>query len=104
MALFGKKKRAEPQEEMAPPITLIAKGGATPRDDQANLLTARQSPGFILVQRLLADALDRRSGMVLLDYTPQAVGVRYQIDGVWHNCPPLDRPSGDVMLAVLKTI
>lgn len=105
MGLFGKKKqKATPEEEEAPPITLIAKGGATERDNQANLLTARQSPAFILAQRLLADALDRRTGTILLDYTAQQVSVRYQIDGVWHQCPPLDRANGDMLLAVLKTI
>lgn len=105
MALFGKKKKkATPEEEEAPPITLVPQGGATERDNQANLLTAKQSPAFILAQRLLADAIDRRTGTVLLDYTAQQVAVRYQIDGVWHQCPPLDRGNGDMLLAVLKTI
>jgi type II secretory ATPase GspE/PulE/Tfp pilus assembly ATPase PilB-like protein len=47
----------------------------------------------------------------MLEYTADAVAVRYQIDGVWHNATPkvhprqpLDRPLGDAMLAALKRI
>ncbi len=38
----------------------------------------------------------------MLDYTAEVVGVRYQIDGVWHDRAPLDRASGDLVLAVYK--
>ena len=48
----------------------------------------------------------------MLEFTADAVAVRYQIDGVWHNATPkvrskssrLDRPLGDAMLLVLKRI
>jgi type II secretory ATPase GspE/PulE/Tfp pilus assembly ATPase PilB-like protein len=39
-----------------------------------------------------------------LEYGPQSVAVRHEIDGVWHNGEARDRESGDVMLAVLKTL
>jgi type II secretory ATPase GspE/PulE/Tfp pilus assembly ATPase PilB-like protein len=105
MGLFGKKKKVEAAAEDAPPpITLVPKGAANPRDDQANLLMAKQSPGFLIAQRLLYDALKRRAEKVLLDYTAQAVGVQYQLDGVWMNSAQLDRPSGDAMLAVMKVL
>ena len=41
---------------------------------------------------------------MILDYTQQAVVARQHIDGVWHNSEARDRESGDVMLAVMKTL
>jgi type II secretory ATPase GspE/PulE/Tfp pilus assembly ATPase PilB-like protein len=102
MGLFGRKKQVV--VEVAPPITLSARGGATSQEDQAHLLTAKQSPGFLFAQRMLAHALDSRAETIMLDYTAQGVAVRYQIDGFWHASPGLDRASGDVMLAVMKVI
>jgi type II secretory ATPase GspE/PulE/Tfp pilus assembly ATPase PilB-like protein len=40
-----------------------------------------------------------------LEYSPEAVQVRHQIDGVWHEQPPLDRELvGDPVLEVFKTL
>ena len=74
------------------------------RDNQANLITARQSPGYLLVKELIADMVDRRSDRAILEYTQQSVVARQHIDGVWHNGDARDRESGDVMLAVMKTL
>ncbi|MGE0609925.1 MAG: ATPase, T2SS/T4P/T4SS family [Pirellulales bacterium] len=96
---------AKPQdEEEAPPIELSARGAPTPREDNINMLTAKRSPAFIMVQKLLVDALRRRAEQIMLDYTAQAVAVRYQVDGFWINTAALDRPTGDAMLAVMKVI
>ncbi len=87
----------------APPVELQPRG----RDDRtnaANLLLARQSSGFALVQHLIADATKRRAESVLLDFTQEAVAVRFQIDSVWHDIDSRERDSGDAMLAVMKTI
>jgi type II secretory ATPase GspE/PulE/Tfp pilus assembly ATPase PilB-like protein len=91
-------------DEIGAPVKLIAMGGASERHNTANMLTARQSPGFLLVRELVYDAFGRRSDTVLFDYTQEKVGIRYQIDGVWHEVPDRDRESGDVMLAVMKCI
>ncbi len=103
---IGMKVSDEPKaaKREGPPVNFTAQGGKTDRDNAANLLLARQSPGFPLARQLLADAFDHRAEGIALDYTEQSVAVRYQIDGVWHNHEPRDRASGDVMLAVLKTI
>jgi type II secretory ATPase GspE/PulE/Tfp pilus assembly ATPase PilB-like protein len=90
--------------EKGAPVELKAQGGATDVDNNANLLTARQSPGFVTAKDLIADAISRRGDAIMLDYTKEAVGIRYQIDGVWHQGEPRDRESGDLMLAVLKTL
>ena len=82
----------------------MAVGAADERDNQANLITARQSPGYLLVKELIADMVDKRSDKCILEYTQQSVVARQHIDGVWHNGEARDRESGDVMLAVMKTL
>ena len=85
-------------------VDLMAIGSADERENQANLITARQSPGYLLVKEIIADMVDRRSDRAILDYTQEAVVSRQHIDGVWHNGDARDRESGDVMLAVMKTL
>jgi type II secretory ATPase GspE/PulE/Tfp pilus assembly ATPase PilB-like protein len=82
----------------------MAAGGADERANQANLISARQSPGYLLVKDLIADMVGRHSDRVILDYAQDAVTARYLIDGVWHNGDARERESGDIMLAVMKTL
>ena len=90
--------------EKGAPVDLMAIGAKEERDNQANLITARQSPGYLLVKEIVADMVDRRSDRVILDYTQESVVGRQHVDGVWHNGEARDRESGDVMLAVMKTL
>jgi type II secretory ATPase GspE/PulE/Tfp pilus assembly ATPase PilB-like protein len=96
------KKQEEPQIYL-PPVNLTG-GGASGPEKQANLITARQSPAFPLAVELIAHAMLQRAEVILLDYTREAVAVRYQVDGLWHNMQPRDRESGDAMLQVLKKL
>ncbi|HVC98837.1 MAG TPA: ATPase, T2SS/T4P/T4SS family [Pirellulales bacterium] len=106
LAAVGIKVQAEEKtlDDIGPAVTLVARGGATERDDQVHLLTARQSPGFLVARELLAQAFGNRSDAILLDFTSTAVGVRFQIDGVWNPGQGLEREPGDMLLAVVKTI
>jgi type II secretory ATPase GspE/PulE/Tfp pilus assembly ATPase PilB-like protein len=90
--------------EKGAPVELMAIGAAEERDNQANLIGARQSSGYLLVKELVADMITRRSDRVMLDYTQQSVVARHHVDGVWHNGEARDRESGDIMLAVMKTL
>lgn len=99
---FEAERKAE--YEKGANVDLMAIGSADERENQANLITARQSPGYLLVKEIVADMVDRRSDRVILDYTQEAVVSRHHIDGVWHNGEARDRESGDVMLAVMKTL
>lgn len=85
-------------------VELFAMGAAGQNEDNANLLTARQSPGYLLVKDLVIEMLNRRSDRVVLEYGPQGVAVRHEIDGVLHSGDARDRESADVMLAVMKTL
>lgn len=85
-------------------VDLIAMGAEDDTKNKANLITARQSPGYILVKDLVADMTRRRSERVMMDYTQDAVLLRHYVDGVWHNGDATERDSGDVMLAVMKQL
>ena len=104
--LVGLKIKAEktPSYMKGAQVDLVAMGGEDHREDHASLITARQSPGYILVKELIADMADRRIAHTVLDYGSEAVTVRNQIDGVWHQGEPRDRESADVMLAVMKQL
>ena len=86
------------------PIEFKAMGAADDQANQANLIKSRQSPGYLVAKEVVADGISQRADRIMLDYTQQGVGVKYQVDGVWHDVEARDRESGDLMLAVLKTI
>lgn len=109
------KKQAHSREvkhnwQLGPPVEIVAVGPLQMENQQA-LIEGRQSPAYVSVKYLLADGLTQRSEKIMLEFTAEAVAVRYLIDGVWHNAAPkvhekqpLDRALGDQMLAVLKRI
>jgi type II secretory ATPase GspE/PulE/Tfp pilus assembly ATPase PilB-like protein len=102
----GVKMEAERKAdyEKGAPVDLMAIDAPDERNNQANLVTARQSPGYLLVKELVAEMADRRADRAMLDYSQQSVVSRLLVDGVWHNGRTMDRESGDVMLAVIKVL
>ncbi len=88
--------------DMGPDVKLTPLGGADETADKVNLLTARQSPGWMPTRELLDDALRQRATHVMLDYSAEATNIRYQIDGAWLDRAPVERAIGDPMLEVLK--
>jgi len=76
--------------------------GSSPEQRQSNLIRARQSPVFVQTAEQLYDYALRRVEMLMLDFTKDGVNVKIQVDGAWIDQPPLDRPTGDAMLASLK--
>ncbi|REK12715.1 MAG: hypothetical protein DWQ37_10820 [Planctomycetota bacterium] len=90
--------------DLGPQITYRPMGAASERDDNVNLLTVRQHPAYMPSRELLDDAVNQRATHVMLDYTSQGVGVRYQVDGVWHDRSSLERADGDPVLEVYKTL
>ena len=93
--LFGAKIEAEKKlaHEAGPPVTIAALGGENDQKNQANMIEARQSPAFITLKEIIADAVSKRAEKVLFDYTAEAVGMKYQIDGVWLDLPARDRAT-----------
>jgi type II secretory ATPase GspE/PulE/Tfp pilus assembly ATPase PilB-like protein len=108
----GPKQQVEVKHawQMGPPVEIVAVGPLQ-MENQAATIDARQSPAFVATKFLLADGLAQRADKIMLDYTADAVAVRYEIDGMWHNAnpkvhekDPLNRQLGDMMLAVFKRI
>ena len=89
--------------DQLPPIKFTA-AGDTPDLQEANLQAVQPSPGFSYLVVMVADAITKRADLVLMDFTSNAVGVRYQVDGLWHNMPTMPRTTGDYMLASLKQL
>ncbi len=100
--------QVSPEKKVAkkegPPVQFTPQGAKTDRENTANLLLSKQSPGWPVARELIADVFDHRADAVMLEYQQTGVGVRYQIDGVWHNSEPRERETGDPMLAVFKTV
>jgi len=103
---FGVKVSPEKKvsKKEGPPVSFTPQGAKTDVENKANLLLSKQSPGWPIARELIADVLDHRADAVMMEYQQTGVGVRYQIDGVWHNSEPRERETGDPMLAVLKTV
>jgi len=108
MANLGKRDKkvrvVKLPHELGAQVNFVAKGMPNEQDNQANLIQAKQMPGFLAAKDLVAAAFDSRADRVMLDYTREAVSVRHEIDGVWQNAGGLDRENGDAALAVLKKI
>ena len=102
--MFGRKKKKKSVNplEMGPDVEFKATGAASDQENQANAIQARQSPGIAPTKVLVAQAMDQNANCILVDYTAQGVAIRFDVDGFWHDLPPMDRASGDVMLAVMK--
>lgn len=104
--MFGMKVQAEAGDPhvSGPPVVLTSRGGATERDNNIRLLSARQAPGFRDARQLVADGLEQRADAIMLDYAQQAVGTRYLVDGVWLDAEAHSRESADPALEALKML
>ncbi len=102
----GIKVAAEKQAsyDQGAPVEFKPRGGASEQENQANLILARQSPGFVSAKELVADLIGRRGEAAVLDYSSSNVAVQYQIDGVMHAVESLERETGDPLLAVFKKL
>jgi type II secretory ATPase GspE/PulE/Tfp pilus assembly ATPase PilB-like protein len=89
--------------EAGPPVKAFAQGGDD-RTNAARLLSARQSPGLRMAREILADAFSFRSSAIMLDYTPQSVGMNIMVDGVWLPREGMEREEADPALEALKLL
>ncbi|MDG2385339.1 MAG: ATPase, T2SS/T4P/T4SS family [Pirellulaceae bacterium] len=85
------------------PVVFEAQGNDKQKN-QANLISARQSPGFLPAKELVAEIIRQRGDKCMMDFSRDSVAMRYQIDGVWHESEGQGRESGDEMLEVFKTL
>ena len=102
---FGKEVSREEKDPHAggPPVVLKSRG-SDERENNVNLLSARQNPGFTDARKILNAGLERRAIAIMLDYSQHGVAVRHQIDGVWQEAEGLDREQADPALEALKLV
>jgi len=102
--MANQQPEGQPVQVQLPPVTLTAMGAPDAKQNQGNLMSAKASAAFPIACGLLAHCMSRRGDRIMLDYTAQGVAVRFEIDGLWQPADPLDRPTGDAVLAVFKQI
>lgn len=104
--LLGRKVPggAAEKEGAAVPVTLTPRGAASQQDEQVRLIGARQSPGFVSARSLIHKAFQSRASGIMLDYTQEAAGVKFLIDGVWLDAETQPRQNADPLLAALKLL
>lgn len=90
--------------EKGAPVNFTARGGGDEQSNQASLVSARQSKGFRSAKETVANAVDHRAEKIMLDYAPDSVSTRYQVDGVWHDADALERSDADEMLLAFKRL
>ena len=93
----------EHDHQTASPVKFTP-AGDTPEDREGTVEMVQNSPGYPPATNIIAEAIHKDADLTVLDYTPQQVNVRFRIDGLWHPGPPMDRQTGDYMLAVLKQL
>lgn len=76
--------------------------GETPAEKQACLIRARQTGGFTEFKELLQLTQFKRTEQLMMDFTRDGVTNRILVDGTWHSLDPLDRETGDAVLASMK--
>lgn len=92
-----------PRVEEAPRLRLEA-AGSTHEEREYNLQLVRPSPGYPIVEQMVIDLFLRHVDTAVFDFTSNAVTIQYQIDGIWHKMPTMNREPGDYMLATLKQL
>lgn len=101
MGMDIKTEKAAAHEKGAP-VDFTAISAETESKNQANMILARQSEGYVAAKNLVADAIDQRGEKIMLDTDAEQVTVRYNIDGVWHEADPIERETGDLIVEAFK--
>ena len=103
-SLLGKKVGERKAKGPVSPITLSARNAPNPEEKQKREIGARQSPGHHMARDVLHKSFMNRSTGIMLDYSQEAVAVKYLVDGVWLDGETMPRQIGDPLLATLKVL
>ena len=91
------------EDDLGPEVDLFADLNPAKRDKQPQTILARQLEGYTAATELFGDALDRRANQLLLNFA-EKMGIRYLIDGVWHNLPAQSIETGRQITEVLLAL
>ncbi|MEM7311609.1 MAG: ATPase, T2SS/T4P/T4SS family [Planctomycetota bacterium] len=98
----GAEKKAD--YEKGSPVTFLPLTSKDDQKNQASLISARQSDGFLPAKAMIANAIDHRANKIMMDFTANEVVSKFQVDGVWHDSDGHDREEGDMILEVIKRL
>ncbi len=102
LKLLGREKKSP--HETGPPLVLLPRGGPTPRDENVRLISARQAAGHLAAREILYAGCAKRAAAVHLEFTQQAVALRYMVDGVWLDQQSVEQQKAELALQNLKIL
>lgn len=100
----GSKGKKAAEGEVVLPALELKPTAFNKTEAQGVMIASRQLPGYVTAVNIVAYAMSIRADRILMDFTAQNTVIRSRIDGVWEAMPPIDRPSGDAALFVIKKI
>ena len=68
--------------------------GVDPQKLQAQLILARNDPGYNLFRENLHDAIQSRATAIMFDFSPEQTKIKHQVDGTWLDLVPIPRTLG----------
>lgn len=102
--LRRKKKNGPARGEVELPAIDFKPRAADKQEEQGVLIACRGIEQYPATVMLVAQSIDARADQIMMDFSQQGVAVRFRVDGLWENMPPMDRPTGDGALVVLKKL
>lgn len=100
---MASKKSKSSGEVVLPPLEFKPKA-PDQQQQQGLLLACRQIEQFPATVMLVAQAIENHADQILMDYAQQGVAVRFRVNGLWEAMAPMDRPTGDAVLMILKRL
>lgn len=107
LSKFGVKvKLKKPMTyEEGPPLQLEATGKLIdPHELQGRTILSRNHPGFNELRNILFVALNSKAESIMLEYGPEEMVTKHEIDGFWHALPPIPRENADPILESMKLL
>lgn len=106
--MFGRKKKKSSSSsrssiETLPEVEFKPKA-ADKQAEQGILIACRGVEQYPTANAMVAQALINRADQIMLDFSQAGVVVRFRVDGLWEAMPPLERPTGDGVLTILKRL
>ena len=81
--------------QSGPPVELEpTTKGVDPQKLQAQLILARNDPGYNLLRENIHEAVESRATAMMFDFTPEQTKIRHQVDGTWLDLVPIPRKLG----------
>ena len=85
-------------------VNFKPKGGKSDEKNQANFINARQSAGYLPTKEIVHSAVEHRADKIMMDFAPDSLAVKFQVDGVWHDGDDQHDETSEDILEVVKLL